>query len=72
MPAPAWWCDAQSARRPRHVAADGGAVGLEAIKLDIYGDDDGAARRDILFSRWEERFMFAKSGAPAIDARPED
>jgi uncharacterized protein YcgI (DUF1989 family) len=40
---------------------------LRAVKLDIYGDDDAAALRDILFSWWEERFLAAHSGAPAIE-----
>jgi len=41
---------------------------LRKLKLDIYGADDAAALRDILFSWWEERFLAAHSGAPAIDA----
>jgi hypothetical protein len=32
-----------------------------------YGDDDGAALRDILFTWWEERFLHAASGAPSLD-----
>jgi uncharacterized protein len=39
---------------------------LRRVKLGIYGNDDGAALRDILFSWWEERFLSAHSGAPAI------
>ncbi len=39
---------------------------LNAVKLDLYGDDDAAALRDILFSWWEDRFFTAKSGAPAV------
>ena len=38
---------------------------LRRLKRDIY-DDDAAALRDILFSWWEERFLAAHSGAPAI------
>jgi hypothetical protein len=38
---------------------------LRRVKRDIY-DDDAAALRDILFSWWEERFLAAHSGAPAI------
>jgi hypothetical protein len=31
---------------------------LQRLKRgDLYGDDDGAALRDILFSWWEERFI---------------
>jgi hypothetical protein len=33
-----------------------------------YGDDDGAALRDVLFSWWEERFLAGSSGAPAISS----
>ena len=39
---------------------------LEHAKLELYGDDDLAALRDILFTWWEERFLAASSGAPAI------
>jgi len=39
---------------------------LRALAPDIYGGDDAAALRDILFSWWEERFLQANSGAPAI------
>jgi uncharacterized protein len=39
---------------------------LDCCRIDIYGDDDGAALRDILFTWWEERFLVANSGAPAI------
>ncbi|WP_428687619.1 DUF1989 domain-containing protein [Roseibium sp.] len=34
-------------------------------RRDLYGSDDGAAFRDILFSWWEERFLNAASGAPS-------
>jgi uncharacterized protein YcgI (DUF1989 family) len=39
---------------------------FDAVKLDLYGDDDGAALRDILFSWWERTYLQAASGAPAI------
>ncbi|MBI4920528.1 MAG: urea carboxylase-associated family protein [Devosia nanyangense] len=39
---------------------------FDAVRLPLYGDDDGAALRDLLFTWWEERFMAASSGAPAI------
>jgi uncharacterized protein len=39
---------------------------LKKVRLEIYGDDDAAALRDVLFSWWEERFLSAHSGAPAI------
>jgi len=40
---------------------------LKSAKLALYGDDDAAALRDILFTWWEERFLSGNSGAPAID-----
>jgi uncharacterized protein len=39
---------------------------LAKTKLESYGDDDAAALRDIFFTWWEERFLAASSGAPAI------
>jgi uncharacterized protein YcgI (DUF1989 family) len=43
---------------------------FDAVKrVDIYGDDDAAALRDLLFSWWEERFLQAHAGAPAIESR---
>ena len=58
----------------RHRTADR-AVGAKnsrrssAVKrTDIYGDDDAAALRDLLFSWWEERFLQAHAGAPAIES----
>jgi len=43
---------------------------FNAVKRrDIYGDDDAAALRDLLFSWWEERFLQAHAGAPAIENR---
>jgi hypothetical protein len=39
---------------------------LAAVRQPIYGDDDGAALRDVLFSWWEERFLAGSSGAPVI------
>jgi hypothetical protein len=45
---------------------------LQAVKLDLYGNDDAAALRDVLFSWWEERFFFAKSGAPDVTNRSDD
>jgi uncharacterized protein len=36
----------------------------------VYGADDGAALRDILFTWWEQKFLgAAESGAPAIGDR---
>jgi uncharacterized protein YcgI (DUF1989 family) len=37
-------------------------------RRDLYGNDDGAALRDILFTWWEERFLKAASGAPSLEA----
>jgi uncharacterized protein YcgI (DUF1989 family) len=40
---------------------------FNAVKrTDIYGGDDGAALRDLLFSWWEQRFLQAHAGAPSI------
>jgi uncharacterized protein YcgI (DUF1989 family) len=42
---------------------------FNAVKrTDIYGDDDAAALRDLLFSWWEERFLQAHAGAPSIES----
>jgi uncharacterized protein len=43
---------------------------FNAVKrTDIYGDDDAAALRDLLFSWWEERFLQAHAGAPSIGTK---
>jgi len=43
---------------------------FNAVKRsDIYRDDDAAALRDLLFSWWEERFLQAHAGAPAIESK---
>lgn len=34
----------------------------------LYGDDDGAALRDILFTWWEQKFLNAASGAPSLQS----
>ena len=40
---------------------------LDGLRLPVYGADDGAALRDILFTWWEQKFLgAAESGAPAI------
>lgn len=39
---------------------------FDAVKLPQYGDDDAQALRDLLFTWWEERYLAAASGAPAI------
>ena len=40
---------------------------LERSRLPLYGEDSGAALRDIVFTWWEERFLgAAEAGAPAI------
>ncbi|WP_454620254.1 DUF1989 domain-containing protein [Bradyrhizobium cenepequi] len=52
---------------PVALTADEVAL-FNAVKLtEIYGEDDAAALRDILFSWWEERFLQAHAGAPAIE-----
>jgi len=52
------------------VALSGEEAGmLERLRQPVYGADDGAALRDVLFTWWEERFLgAAQSGAPAIEA----
>jgi hypothetical protein len=40
---------------------------FDAARLPLYGDDDGAALRDMLFTWWEERFLGGAAGAPAIE-----
>jgi hypothetical protein len=46
------------------------AAMLDALRLPVYGADDGAALRDILFTWWEQKFLgAAESGAPAIGGR---
>jgi len=41
---------------------------LAAVKrTEVYGSDDAAALRDILFSWWEERFLQGHAGAPSIE-----
>ncbi|MEO6014153.1 MAG: DUF1989 domain-containing protein, partial [Devosia sp.] len=42
---------------------------FDAVRLPLYGDDEGAALRDVLFSWWEETYLAASSGAPAIGKR---
>ncbi|MFZ0599980.1 MAG: hypothetical protein WAN05_01115 [Roseiarcus sp.] len=38
---------------------------LRLFELSVYGADDGAALRDILFTWWEQTFIgAAESGAP--------
>ena len=53
---------------PVALSAEEAAL-LDAVKLDLYGDDKAAALRDIVFSWWEERFFSARSGAPAVTVR---
>ena len=50
------------------VELDADEVALfDANRLPLYGDDDGAALRDMFFTWWENRFLNANSGAPAIE-----
>lgn len=42
------------------------AAAFDRLRLPLYGEDDGAALRDLLFTWWEERYLAANSGAPAI------
>ena len=42
----------------------------DSLRLPMYGADDGAALRDILFTWWEQKFLSAaESGASAIGNR---
>jgi uncharacterized protein len=50
--------------------SDEEAAMLDRLRLPVYGADDGAALRDILFTWWEQTFLgAAESGAPAIGDR---
>ena len=51
------------------LSADEVAMFNAVKRSDIYGDDDAAALRDLLFSWWEERFLQAHAGAPAIESQ---
>ncbi|HEV2517229.1 MAG TPA: urea carboxylase-associated family protein [Devosia sp.] len=42
------------------------ALLFDAARQPLYGNDDGAALRDMLFTWWEERYLGASAGAPAI------
>jgi hypothetical protein len=47
------------------------AAALDRVRLAVYGTDDGAALRDVLFTWWEQRFLgAAESGAPDIGGKP--
>jgi uncharacterized protein YcgI (DUF1989 family) len=52
---------------PVPLSADEMAMLAAAKRGDIYGGDDAAALRDILFSWWEERFLQGHAGAPSIE-----
>jgi uncharacterized protein len=54
---------------PVPLSADETAMLAAVKRTDIYGSDDGAALRDILFSWWEERFLQGHAGAPSIDRK---
>lgn len=44
---------------------------LDALRLPVYGADDGSALRDVLFTWWEERHLgAAEAGAPVIGDLP--
>jgi hypothetical protein len=43
------------------------SAALDRVRLPVYGNDDAAALRDVLFTWWEQRFLgAAESGAPDI------
>ena len=39
---------------------------FDQARLPLYGADDGAALRDLLFTWWEERFLGANAGSPVV------
>ena len=39
---------------------------FDSVRLPLYGDDDGAALRDLIFTWWEERYLAGNAGAPAV------
>jgi hypothetical protein len=50
--------------------SDEEAATLDGLRPPVYGADDGAALRDILFTWREQKFLgAAESGAPAIGDR---
>jgi uncharacterized protein len=53
---------------PVELSAEEFAAFKAVKRTDIYGEDDAAALRDLLFSWWEERFLQAHAGAPAIES----
>jgi hypothetical protein len=48
------------------------AAMLDRLRLPVYGADDGAALRDILFTWWEQKFLGAARERRAGDRRQED
>jgi hypothetical protein len=54
---------------PISFAPDELAIFNAMKRTDIYGDDDAAALRDLLFSWWEDRFLQAHAGAPSIGSK---
>jgi uncharacterized protein len=54
---------------PISLAPDELAMFNSVKRRDIYGDNDAAALRDLLFSWWEERFLQAHAGAPSIESK---
>lgn len=47
--------------------SDEESAALDRVRLAVYGGDDAAALRDVLFTWWEQRFLgVAESGAPNI------
>ena len=48
------------------LSADEAAL-FDSLRLPLYGDDEGAALRDLIFTWWENRFLAANSGAPSIE-----
>ncbi|MDF2235134.1 urea carboxylase-associated family protein [Albimonas sp. CAU 1670] len=50
------------------LSAEEAAMLDRLARRELYGADDGAALRDILFSWWESRFLTAANGAPSMES----
>jgi uncharacterized protein len=52
---------------PIALSAEEAALLAAVKRSEIYGDDEAAALRDVLFSWWEERFLHGHAGAPSLE-----
>ncbi|PXA92905.1 hypothetical protein DMC47_23265 [Nostoc sp. 3335mG] len=39
---------------------------FDSVRIPLYGADEGAALRDVLFTWWEEQFLGANAGSPVV------